>query len=205
MSLFLIRHGSTQWNAETPGAEKLRGWHDVPLATAGLIVARQAARALAGRSFTKLYTSDLRRAYDTARIMSVTLATPVEPTRDLRPWNLGDYAGREVAHVAPELTAFANGKRASAVPGGESFNSFLSRWRVELKRLLHEAQQSDVHIGAVTHARNLYALNEILFDQPIPVVGPPHPGAVLELNGPWGKVAMRYVFKGDMGTEGAGS
>src|SRR2546422_11307280 len=105
----------------------------------------------------------------------------------------------------PRSTLFPYTTLFRSVPGGESFNDFLTRWNAELKRLLHEAQQTDAHIGAVTHARNLYALNELLFDQPIPVVGPPHPGAVLELNGPWGKVAMRYAFKGDTGTEGAGS
>lgn len=202
-SLFLMRHGSTAWNAETPGAEKLRGWHDIGLATPGMVIARSAARALQPTGLRKLYTSDLTRAHDTARIMSVTLGLTVNPTRALRPWNLGSFAGQEITQVADQLAAYTNGKRNVSVPQGESFNHFLARWTDELRALLHEVQTTDQHILAVTHARNLYALEEILFREPIPVKGPPHPGAVLQLDGDWGGVSMKTVFAGDTGRDGA--
>ena len=201
-SLFLMRHGSTAWNAETPGAEKLRGWHDIGLATPGVVIARSAARALQTTGIRKLYTSDLKRALDTARIMSVTLGLTVNPTRSLRPWNLGDFAGQEIAKVADQLAQYTNGKRNVSVPQGESFNHFLTRWTDELRALLHEANTTDQHILAVTHARNLYALEELLFKEPIPVKGPPHPGAVLQLDGDWGQVMLHTVFPGDTGKDG---
>ena len=201
MALWLTRHGSTSWNAETPGAERLRGWHDVPLATPGLIIAKAAARFLQPVGISKLYTSDLSRASNTARIMSVPLALSVNTTRGLRPWNLGDYAGQEIAAVKPRLESLTNGKRSESTPNGESFNDFLTRWTTELKRLLAEAEYAD--IAAVTHARNLYALAEILFNEPIPVKGPPSPGSVTRLSGPFGRVSAETVFPGDQGKDGA--
>jgi hypothetical protein len=51
----------------------------------------------------------------------------------------------------------------------------------------------------VTHARNLYALQELLFHEDIPVKGPPNPGAVLKLDGAWGKVRLRTFVPGDAG------
>lgn len=201
MALWLVRHGSTSWNAETPGAERLRGWHDVPLATPGVIIARSAARFLQPFGISKLYTSDLSRARDTARIMSVPLALAVESRRDLRPWDLGDYAGQEIAQVQPHLESLTNGKRNVSTPNGESFNDFLGRWSEALNQLLKESE--DMDIAAVTHARNLYGLAEILFGEPIPVKGPPHPGSVTRLSGPRGSVSAETLFHGDDGKEGA--
>lgn len=201
MALWLCRHGSTSWNAETPGAERLRGWHDVPLATPGMIIAKAAARFIQPVGITKLYTSDLSRASNTARIMSVPLALSVHTTRNLRPWNLGDYAGQEIALVKPQLESLTNGKRNISTPNGESFNDFLSRWTAELKKLMDEAQFED--IAAVTHARNLYALAEILFGEPIPVKGPPSPGSITRVSGPFGMASAETVFPGDRGTDGA--
>jgi len=187
--------------------ERLRGWADVPLATEGMLAARRAARALAGRSIARVFTSDLKRSYDTARIMSVTLGAGVDPVRDLRPWNVGSFSGMVVDQVAEKLHAYTNGKRGEAPPQGESFNDFLKRWRTFLKKLLKLATKTDGDLLAVTHARNLYALQELLFGDEIPVKGPPHPCAVLQLMGDWGDVHMSTIHightGGPMGGEGS--
>ena len=199
MSLLLVRHGSTAYNAETPGLERLRGWLDVPLATEGILAARRAARALAGRSVARIFTSDLKRASDTARIMSVTLGASVDFVRELRPWHVGDFAGQAVEAVADRLHTYTNGKRAVAPPNGESFNAFLARWRTFLKKLLKLSTKTNGDIVAVTHARNLYALQELLFGDEIPVKGAPHPCAVLQLLGDWGDVHLSTIHRGHTG------
>jgi probable phosphoglycerate mutase len=62
--LCLIRHGETTWNAE----RRLQGHIDIPLNAKGEVQARQMAQALkdAKLAFDVLYTSDLKRASDTA-------------------------------------------------------------------------------------------------------------------------------------------
>ena len=63
-TLCLIRHGETSWNAE----RRLQGHTDIPLNTRGMLQARQMAQALKNinLTFDVLYTSDLKRASDTA-------------------------------------------------------------------------------------------------------------------------------------------
>ena len=66
MEIYLIRHGTTKWNAEF----RLQGKTNTPLDELGLEMARQTGirfREL-GITFDRVYTSPLRRAYNTARL-----------------------------------------------------------------------------------------------------------------------------------------
>src|SRR5439155_12434079 len=99
-ALYLIRHGQTPLNSLDD--ERLRGWLDVGLAAGGIVAARRASRVLQPLRPARLFTSDLTRAHDTARIMSVVLGLPVEPTRNLRPWHVGAFAGEPVSIVGPK-------------------------------------------------------------------------------------------------------
>lgn len=194
-ALYLVRHGATAHNAT--GDERLRGWADLPLATPGVIAARHAARALAPLGATRLYSSDLRRALDTAKIMSVTLGLTPLRTRELRPWDLGDLTGQRIAEVLPQLEAYTSTKRTVPLPGAsESFAAFLSRINATIVKLLQLARRTGEGVIAVTHARTLYALEELLFGHDIPVKGPPHPGAVVRLAGPQGAVSMTLLYAG---------
>lgn len=77
MRIGLIRHGKTDWNA----LGKIQGQTDTPLNDEGI---RQ-ARALADRlshdtmKWDAIVSSDLSRAYDTARIIAVKLGIPLLP------------------------------------------------------------------------------------------------------------------------------
>ena len=193
-ALLLVRHGATALN-DAP-EERLRGWLDVGLASSGIVAARRASRVLQPLEPARLFASDLTRAHDTARIMSVVLGLPVEPARALRPWHIGAFAGERVGLAGPQLEAFMTSKFATKVPLGESFRDFLARWRRELTRLLALMRKLDRPVVAVTHARNLYALNKLLFGDDIPVKGPPHPGAIVELAGPAGAVRLRTLYSG---------
>jgi alpha-ribazole phosphatase/probable phosphoglycerate mutase len=65
LTIYLLRHGQTQWNAE---GGKYLGRTDLPLTETGLRQAQEAARQLAGISFTAIYSSPLQRAFHTAQI-----------------------------------------------------------------------------------------------------------------------------------------
>jgi len=63
--LVLVRHGQSQWNLEN----RFTGWVDVPLSEKGLEEARRAGQELSGLSFAEAFTSKLKRAQETLRII----------------------------------------------------------------------------------------------------------------------------------------
>jgi probable phosphoglycerate mutase len=64
MRLLLVRHGETDWNTE----RRLQGHAAIPLSARGRRQAASLARHLAGHPVDACYTSDLRRALETAMI-----------------------------------------------------------------------------------------------------------------------------------------
>src|SRR5437016_2757557 len=63
--LVLVRHGQSQWNLEN----RFTGWVDVPLSAKGLDEARHAGQSLKGIRFDVAFTSNLKRAQDTLKII----------------------------------------------------------------------------------------------------------------------------------------
>ncbi len=148
-----IRHGSTHMNDTNRAGDKIRGWADVPLDDRGLQEAQKAGKLLAKADVKPrmLFTSDLQRASNTAHIVSQITGIPVaEATPGLRPWNLGRFQGEESATIAPQLKMFINNP-GQRVPGGESFNEFVTRFVSTIKGILVKTQ---LRMGIVSHHRN---------------------------------------------------
>jgi len=158
--LILVRHGATVDNKETPGAEKFRGWRDIPLHPQGIEEAHRLASILAKEPITAILSSDLQRARFTAQAIGRERATPIQdvPIRELRPWNLGDLSGQT---VDDKKLAYMKSMERDApdqkVPGGESFHDFVGRYIPALEQLVAASQNSPGHIVAVTHTRNIRA------------------------------------------------
>lgn len=119
--LFLLRHGEI----ETDGTKRFIGRTDLPLSAEGKAQARFWRDAFSGISFSGIYSSDLARSIDTARIISEKQAQPPLPMRDLGEIDLGDWDGLAMAEVREKFPA-AWRERGEALatfrpPGGESF------------------------------------------------------------------------------------
>jgi broad specificity phosphatase PhoE len=121
MGLFyLVRHGETEWNAEN----RLCGQSDIPLSEAG----RRQAKRLAGRLksilFERLYSSPLRRAIETANLISEVIG--LEPIVDERLIELdyGEWEGKTLAEIVKNdpktFRAWNADPSEVAPPGGES-------------------------------------------------------------------------------------
>jgi len=146
----LIRHGETDWNAE----RRLQGHIDVPLNATGLAQARATAANLAEHDFSAVYTSDLRRARQTAAEAARTLDLEPRPEPRLRERHYGNFQGLtyvEAERRYPEGyrrfherdPAFAFGE------DGESLEDFAARIRAALEALV--ARHAGEQILVVTH------------------------------------------------------
>lgn len=187
--LILVRHGHTSLNI--PGRdERLRGWLDVPLDDQGLQEAQQTADRLAGYPVEAIFSSDLRRARQTAELLRRRTHARVVHSNELRPWNLGVFCGQRVLDILPFLNLL-NQHPDVAAPSGESFYQFYGRYSNRLTELMNLALDSSRCIVAVTHVRNLLATQTIIEHgdrDRVPVRGGPSTGAltiVEKVDGIW--------------------
>jgi 2,3-bisphosphoglycerate-dependent phosphoglycerate mutase len=110
--LWLVRHGETDWSA----AGRFNGWTDIPLNMQGRQQASSLARELNERRFVTVWSSDLCRATETARLADT------EPVLDrrLRELDFGTLEGRTWAELPPRTRDALIDFDAFAAPGGES-------------------------------------------------------------------------------------
>lgn len=108
----MVRHGETDWNRD----HLLQGWVDTPLNRTGRRQSRELAGRLRGRSFTGVWSSDLIRAVDTARLAWG------EPTPDaaLRELDFGDIQGKGWFDMPSGMREKMIAFDGFAAPGGES-------------------------------------------------------------------------------------
>jgi probable phosphoglycerate mutase len=100
-TILLARHGETDWNSE----RRWQGHADRRLNDAGRAQAQELAESLASRGIDAVYSSDLLRAHETARIVADRLGLPVEVDAGLREVDVGDWSGRrhsEIESTDPE-------------------------------------------------------------------------------------------------------
>jgi broad specificity phosphatase PhoE len=177
--LILVRHGHTHLN-RAGADERLRGWLDVPLDDEGLREAVTTAEQLAHYPVEIIYSSDLRRARQTAEIVRRHTRARVIAAKELRPWNLGVFCGQRVREVLPFLNQLNQFPDLPA-PSGESFHQFYGRYSTRLTELLNLAEKSSQYIVAITHVRNLLATKTILERgdrDRVPVRGGPSTGTL---------------------------
>lgn len=105
--LYAVRHGETKWNVTSQHTSTT----DLPLTEKGQEQARFIQKLLKGRSFSKIISSPMRRAKDTASLAGFT-----DPTLDKRlcEWDYGDYEGittDEIREEIPDWNIFSHGAK----------------------------------------------------------------------------------------------
>ena len=136
---WLIRHGETEWNAN----RRLQGWLDIPLSDVGLQQAQQLAaylKTVESPKFDGVYTSDLSRAAETARLATAHLGLPVIASQALRERNYGRYQGLDWAALSEGLASQGVNLRDpdQAVEEGESLREFAQRVSAAFRKLAQE-------------------------------------------------------------------
>jgi broad specificity phosphatase PhoE len=93
--LLLVRHGETDWNREG----RFQGHADPPLNDLGRRQAAELAAALANEEVTAVYTSPLRRAFETAELIASARGLSPVPVEALREVDVGSWQALTRAEV----------------------------------------------------------------------------------------------------------
>lgn len=159
--IVVIRHGETEWNSN----RRIQGHLDVDLNDVGRKQAAAVAERLSGESkVAAVYSSDLKRAHETAEIIASRCGgLEVIQDTDLRERHMGDLQGlvfREAAKVCPEAhQALLSNRMDLEIPGGgESFDQLFKRCTSSLQRIGNKHRGERVVV--VTHGGVIRALQK---------------------------------------------
>jgi broad specificity phosphatase PhoE len=151
-TLFLVRHGATDANLQRPYVLQGRGM-DLPLNETGQRQAQCVRKLFEGMAVTAIYSSPLRRAFDTARAIAEPHRLEVVKIDNLIEADVGKWEGMAWEQIRLEYPqAYADFQRdQSEFPylGGESYPDVAVRALPVLTELLEK--HAGRSIVAVAH------------------------------------------------------
>lgn len=151
--VLLIRHGQSRGNAEG----RFGGHTDTPLSARGRRQAEATAKALAKEKFNRIYSSDLKRAVETANPLAKLTCAPLEATDAFRERSVGVMEGltfEEAAAQYPEqYAALLHRDFEHVLLGGESYRQTLDRAATKLDEIIQKHKGGRIavftHTGAI--------------------------------------------------------
>jgi len=160
MKLYIIRHGETDWNVK----RRFQGRSDIPLNEEGRRLARLTAEALKEVPFSRIYTSPLKRAYETAMIIKGDRDIPVIEEPEIIEISFGEYeglcCGKENYNIPdPDFMNFFDKPEAYHPPkGAESIQELKARTAHFLEKIMHNKDIEHDIILVSTHGAALRGL-----------------------------------------------
>jgi len=156
MRLILVRHGETDWNK----LGKCQGISDVPLNSTGEKQAMDLALSLKDEDITAIYSSDLQRAFNTARTISEYHGIEIQIDERFREMDQGEFEGLEFTHIREKygdvLKQWREEPEFLRIPGGESLTEVQERAWLGFKSLLDKHNGRNVLV--VTHNLTIITL-----------------------------------------------
>ena len=151
-TLLITRHGETEWNRE----ERYQGHADPPLNEKGRMQAEELAAKLDGEPIDAVYSSDLRRAAETAEIVGARLDLPVVHEPGLREIDVGSWQGLTKAQI--------DGRPWD----GETYEHHSKRVLEALRAIAAGHPRGRVLV--VSHGGSLRRVQQAVLGEPLPVV-----------------------------------
>jgi 2,3-bisphosphoglycerate-dependent phosphoglycerate mutase len=152
-TIFLARHGETDWNAQ----DRWQGHEDTSLNERGRAQARDLAARLAETPFEAVYSSDLRRARETAAIVVAGRGLEIREDPRLREIDVGSWQGLTNAEL--------EGRERT---DGESLDAFRDRVLDAIRTIgnLHDGG----NVLVVAHGGCARTLQRHLLGEPLPTL-----------------------------------
>ena len=144
-TLLLVRHGETDWNREL----RIQGSSDTDLNETGRAQARELAQELAEERLDAVYSSDLRRARETAELVTAGRGLDVRLDSALRERSFGSWEGLTREQIVERFGEHAR-------HDGESDEQVRERMLEAVRRIAAEHPHEEVLV--VSHGGSLNAL-----------------------------------------------
>ena len=159
--LVLVRHGQSQWNLEN----RFTGWVDVDLTPAGEKEAHEAGKKLKGIKFDQGFTSALKRAQHTMRIILEEIGQsnlPIQKDEALNERHYGDLQGLNKAETAKkfgdEQVHIWRRSYDVAPPNGESLKDTAARTLPYFKTKILPLVKSGKNVLVTAHGNSLRSI-----------------------------------------------
>lgn len=162
--LVLLRHGESEWNKEN----RFTGFTDVDLSPNGIDEAKQAGQSLKQIKFDAVFTSTLKRAYNTASLAMQEAGQQLEFVRhdDLRERDYGDLTGLNKdetrAKFGDEQVHIWRRSYDVPPPGGESLKDVVARVRPYFEENIKPLLEDGKNVLIAAHGNTLRAMLIIL-------------------------------------------
>lgn len=151
VKLYLLRHGETHMNVKG----SFCGFSDPPLSENGQKQAHKAAEELKVHKFDRVITSPLKRAVETAEIVTGLTSEAFIFEPDFREMNFGDWEGLTYPEIVERDRDYARAWEMDTLnlpcQGGESMVTFHNRV-IQTYEAYHETFEASDNILLVAHA-----------------------------------------------------
>ncbi len=160
MTIILIRHGETNLNRS-----KTLQPPDTPLSELGEQQAAHLANSLRGSGVDTIFSSDMKRAAQTAEAIALALQLPVQFSTLLHERNFGDLRGKRYSELSVNPMA-----SNYSPPNGESWTQFRRRVAIAFASILEFAAGSAQTLAVVSHGLVIKEIvaRHLQLDQPLP-------------------------------------
>lgn len=150
MQIVLLRHGATDWNLQG----RCQGATDLELNEVGIRQAEEIAASLINEPVRAIYSSHLKRARQTAELISQAHHLPVLIEHDIRELHHGELEGLTFTEIKKSYPGFIQQWRTVPadlqVPGGERLIDVAQRAWDGLNRIVRRHQDSET-VVVVSH------------------------------------------------------
>ncbi|HUT81492.1 MAG TPA: histidine phosphatase family protein [Candidatus Bathyarchaeia archaeon] len=161
--ILLVRHGQSEGNK----IGVLQGHSDYPLSEEGIKQAKELGKKLLRdkESFNAIYSSDLSRAAETARIIALeTNFEDIHLDDRLREFNLGIFEGKYTQFMTEEENEFLSScwkDTAKRIPEGENVDEMVKRIKEAFNEIVEKHNQNETVI-IVAHGGTLFHIMQTI-------------------------------------------